>query len=176
MKQNVTINLCFVLAISQSWPPCMRIIVKDTLLEKIKVGSLYIITCDGGTVGREGNVSILIPDINVSKTHAEIKFNKDTNSYQIIDLGSQNGTILNGKRISDAKQKSQPVDVVHGSLIQFGSTKLLCHIHDGQKTCGHCEPGLIQAETTVKSGKIINKNELKIKLICKFFRRKINHQ
>ena len=67
-------------------------------------------------------------------------------SYEIIDLGSRNGTILNGKRISASKQESEPHEIVHGSTVQFNSTKLLFHIHNGYETCGHCEPGLIQHE------------------------------
>lgn len=132
----------------------MRIILKETTIEKLKIGSLYIITCDGGTLGREGDHSIIIPDINVSKIHAKITFDKESNKYVIVDLGSQNGTILNGKRISQAKQTSEPQEIVHGSIVQLGSTKLLCHIHDGQKTCGHCEPGLIQIENNVQGESI----------------------
>ncbi|GLV43490.1 uncharacterized protein CBL_04032 [Carabus blaptoides fortunei] len=143
------------LELTKSWPPCMRIILKETMIEKLKIGSLYIITCDGGTLGREGDHSIIIPDINVSKVHAKITFDKDSDKYVIVDLGSQNGTILNGKRISSAKQTSEPQEIVHGSIIQLGTTKLLCHIHDGQKTCGHCEPGLIQVENNVQEIKII---------------------
>lgn len=46
--------------------------------------------------------------------------------------------------MSNAKQESNPMPLVHGTTLQIGQTKLLCHIHDGHSTCGHCEPGLIQ--------------------------------
>lgn len=46
----------------------MRIIVKETNLPKVKVGTLYLITKDGGTIGREGeNHAIVIRDHNVSR-------------------------------------------------------------------------------------------------------------
>ncbi|CAG5083665.1 Similar to Aggf1: Angiogenic factor with G patch and FHA domains 1 (Mus musculus) [Cotesia congregata] len=64
--------------------------------------------------------------------------------YELIDLGSRNGTYVNGKRVSVAKQESEPVEIAHGSIVQVASTKLLCHVHNGHETCGHCEPGLIQ--------------------------------
>lgn len=32
---------------------------------------------------------------------------------------------------------------MHASTLQIGNTKLLCHIHKGNNTCGHCEPGLL---------------------------------
>lgn len=63
-------------------------------------------------------------------------------------MGSRNGTLLNGKRISNAKQESDPVLIIHGCLIQLSQTKLLCHIHDGHMTCRECEPGLIKVEVS----------------------------
>lgn len=73
-------------------------------------------------------------------------------------MGSRNGTILNGKRLSVAKQESDPVQVAHGSIIQVGTTKLLCHIHNGHETCGHCEPGLVQQNSN-NSEMIISKEK-----------------
>lgn len=64
--------------------------------------------------------------------------------YRVIDSGSRNGTFINGKRLSVAKQESEPCEISHGSVIRVGGTKLLCHVHDGNETCGHCEPGLVQ--------------------------------
>lgn len=135
----------FFVEIARAWPPCMRIIVKSTSVTKLKEGTLFIITYEGGTLGREGNHSILIPDINISKHHLRFSFDMDTGQYLITDLGSRNGTLLNGKRISASKQESEATEVVHGSQIQIGSTVLLCHIHLGNETCGHCEPGLLQS-------------------------------
>lgn len=64
-------------------------------------------------------------------------------AYTCIDLGSRNGTFMNSKRMSNAKQESEPMKLLHGAVIQIGQTKLLCHIHDGHSTCGQCEPGLL---------------------------------
>lgn len=60
-----------------------------------------------------------------------------------MDLGSRNGTYLNGKRMSNAKQESDAIVVNHGSTLQLSQTKLLCHIHEGNTTCDECEPGLV---------------------------------
>ncbi|KAH9643633.1 hypothetical protein HF086_006109 [Spodoptera exigua] len=98
-------------SVAKHHPPCMRVIVRETKLPKLRVGNLFIITKDGGTVGREGEQHIiLLKDHNVSR-------------------------------------------VVHGSTIQIGETKLLCHIHPGNDTCGHCEPGLLM-EATEKEKKV----------------------
>ncbi|XP_023954363.2 angiogenic factor with G patch and FHA domains 1 isoform X3 [Bicyclus anynana] len=130
--------------VAKHYPPCMRIIVRETTLPKLKVGSLYLITKDGGTIGREGDHhDILLKDNNVSRNHLELKYDIDKRLYFAVDLGSKNGTLLNGTRMSESQQTSVPMEVVHGSTIKLGETKLLCHVHAGHDTCGHCEPGLI---------------------------------
>lgn len=75
----------------------------------------------------------------------------------MIDSGSRNGTFLNGKRLSVAKQESEPHDIMHGSIIKVGATKLLCHIHNGNETCGHCEPGLVQRNVSLDGNKASKK-------------------
>ncbi|CAH2089469.1 unnamed protein product [Euphydryas editha] len=131
-------------SVAKHHPPCMRIIVRETNLPKLKVGALYLITKDGGTIGREGeHHAIVIRDHNVSRNHLDINYDMDKRMYLAVDLGSKNGTILNGIRMSESQERSTPIEVVHGSTIQLGETKLLCHIHAGNDTCGHCEPGLI---------------------------------
>lgn len=81
--------------------------------------------------------------------HAKFQYNEDKKLYEIIDLGSRNGTILNDIRLSVAKQESVPHEVIHGSILQIGSTKLLCHIHKGYETCENCEPGLLLENSTI---------------------------
>ncbi|KAJ3638730.1 hypothetical protein MTP99_002069 [Tenebrio molitor] len=130
--------------VTRKWPPCMRIIVEQSQHQKIRVGSLHIVTCEGGTLGREGDHAIILPDINISKCHLRFAFDKSKNLYFVTDLGSRNRTVLNGKRMCASKQESEAMEVAHGSRIQVGSVVLLCHVHDGTKTCGLCEPGLVQ--------------------------------
>lgn len=98
-------------------------------------------------MGREGSHDVILPDINCSKYHLKFTFDVDSAEYRCIDLGSRNGTLMNGKRMSNAKQESDAMPLKHGTVLQIGQTKLLCHIHDGHSTCGHCEPGLFQAPT-----------------------------
>lgn len=114
----------------------------------------------GGTLGREGKHDVIVPDINCSKYHLKFIYDENQSSYNCTDLGSRNGTLMNGKRMSNAKQESEPMKLLHGTVLQIGQTKLLCHIHDGYSTCGQCEPGLlgenlpsIYGESTEASGK-----------------------
>lgn len=134
----------------------MRIIVKKSSVPGLKQGSLHIVTCKGGSLGREGDHSVVIPDINVSKYHVRFTFDEERLCFLATDVGSQNGTLLNGNRMSASKVESEAIEVVHGSQIEVGSTVLLCHIHAGYQTCGHCEPGLIASK--VRGGRRVEWN------------------
>ncbi|KAF5293020.1 hypothetical protein FQA39_LY13789 [Lamprigera yunnana] len=173
MSQDDDTNLSDSIEVFKSWPPCIRIVIKSTEVPKLTTGSLYIITYEGGTLGREGDHSVLIPDINISKHHLKFNFNSEKNVYTVTDLGSRNGTLLNGKRMSVSKQESTELELVHGSELQIGSTILLCHIHHNSETCHQCEPGLLQSipykkeESAVASKSENHKSELR-KLRKKF--------
>lgn len=144
--------------------PCIRIMVEDTNVDKLKIGSLFVVTYTGGTMGREGDHAVLIPDINVSKHHAKFEFNSVRAAYFITDLGSRNGTWLDGERLSSALQESEPFEVQHGAIIQLGGTKLMCHVHAGRDTCASCEPGLVQQATTVVKEEVLYQHEYKEQL------------
>ncbi|XP_033750133.1 angiogenic factor with G patch and FHA domains 1-like [Pecten maximus] len=135
--------------IVSKWPPCIRMIVTDS--DIIDPGTLFIVTCTGATVGREKEMghTVLIPDINISKAHAEIHFDEDKYHYYLTDLASQNGTFLNEERVSEVnfpRLRVSPKFWAMMIILQFGCTRLLLHIHDGTDTCDECEPGQVQAQ------------------------------
>ena len=66
------------------------------------------------TVGRQGDCTIPLNDQNVSRRHAEIRPNRQ--NYVVVDLGSTNGTMVNGTRIHGETALSD------GDIISFGST------------------------------------------------------
>lgn len=136
--------------ISKNYPPSLRVVVQQTNSEKIRVGTLFLVTCKGGSLGREGEHEVLIPDINVSKCHLKFTYDETENCYKCQDPGSRNGTILNGTRISAPTEESALFSIPHGSVIQVSETKLLCHVHPGTTTCGHCEPGLLMQQEKTK--------------------------
>lgn len=126
--------------------PCIRAIVIRS--EKLNVGTLFIITYTGGTIGREKDFShvIRVPDVEVSKTQCTIEFDKERRQFFICDVGSRNGTFLNGVRLSESKQKSEPQVITHGDELTLGNTTFHLHIHPGSQTCDSCEPGQVQAQ------------------------------
>ncbi|XP_076995490.1 angiogenic factor with G patch and FHA domains 1 [Tamandua tetradactyla] len=128
------------------WPPCIRVIVIRSPV--LQTGSLFIITAvSPATIGREKDMehTLRIPEVGVSKFHAEIFFDHDLQSYVLVDQGSQNGTIVNGKQILQPKTKCDPYVLEHGDEVKIGETVLSFHIHPGSETCDGCEPGQVRA-------------------------------
>lgn len=72
---------------------------------------------DGGSIGRGSTCAVPVEDALVSRNHATITRELD-DSYVLRDLGSKNGTLLNGKRIAREVLK-------FGDRIQVGQTLLL---------------------------------------------------
>ncbi|KAH0628008.1 hypothetical protein JD844_008653 [Phrynosoma platyrhinos] len=128
------------------WPPCIRVIVVRSPV--LQMGSLYIITAvKPATIGREKSMehTLQIPEMGVSKFHAEIYFDHEFQSYVLVDQGSQNGTVVNGNQILQPKTKSEPQVLEHGDEVKIGETVLSFHIHPGSETCDGCEPGQVRA-------------------------------
>jgi predicted component of type VI protein secretion system len=69
--------------------------------------------------GRQAGVDILLNDDQISRRHAS--FEEVNNALFLNDLGSANGTRLNGRTIS----ANQPVSLTPGDRIQIGRTTLL---------------------------------------------------
>jgi hypothetical protein len=65
------------------------------------------------TIGRLPECTITLADPNVSRRHAEIR--PAGMGYRIIDLGSTNGTLVNGARVREH-------DLADGDVVTFGAT------------------------------------------------------
>ena len=68
------------------------------------------------TVGRLPECTISINDSNISRNHAEVK--AGPSAYVVNDLGSTNGTMVNGIRITGEQQLRD------GDIISVGSTHI----------------------------------------------------
>jgi hypothetical protein len=73
------------------------------------------VTADRVLLGRSRECDIRLVDTNVSRRHAEVRHEDD--AYWIVDLGSTNGTELNGRRVERAKLSD-------GDRITLGATDL----------------------------------------------------
>ena len=125
---------------------CIRAIV--TAADAVKVGTLYLVTCNGTTIGRDKKYTFYVPDKDVSKVHAVIKYEEKEGKYFIKDDRSVNGTFLNDRRLSESKTESKWFPIKHKDFLKIGSTVFVLHVHRGQETCYDCEPGQVQALLT----------------------------
>ena len=81
-------------------------------------------------MGRDPAAKIRLSDTEVSRRHAELTFGSE--GYRLRDLGSANGSLVNGRAIQD-------VLLVSGDRIQLGQTQLV-YVGAGQ---GKAPPGLL---------------------------------
>jgi pSer/pThr/pTyr-binding forkhead associated (FHA) protein len=72
-----------------------RVRARSALL--IVEGRRTVIGAGGVTIGRSRQCDLMIDDPNVSRQHAEIR--PRGGSWVLTDLGSTNGSLLNGRRI-----------------------------------------------------------------------------
>lgn len=80
-----------------------------------------------GTVGREG-CDVNIEDTEVSRRHAAIR--REGDAVVVEDLGSTNGTFVNGERISGAHSLGE------GDEVRFGATIWRLQVRSGQTVPG----------------------------------------
>lgn len=74
-------------------------------------------------IGRGDGVGVSLPDDEVSQQHAAVEF--ADGGFRVVDLGSTNGTLLNGEPV-----KSQAL--AHGDRLQLGGhvVQLVLEKHD----------------------------------------------
>jgi len=79
------------------------------------------------TGGGQSSCEFTIQDKTVSRKHAEIEANADGSKHYITDLGSHNGTLINGERLDACRE------VKEGDAIMFGQTEFrLAHSDEPQ--------------------------------------------
>ncbi|KAB1646475.1 MULTISPECIES: FHA domain-containing protein [unclassified Pseudoclavibacter] len=83
------------------------------------VGSRFLLDSDVVTVGRHPHADIFLDDVTVSRRHAEFRRTGTGAAvgYDVVDLGSLNGTYLNGTRIESAHLED-------GAEVQIGKFRL----------------------------------------------------
>ncbi len=77
-------------------------------------------------IGKGPRNDIVVADPAVSTAHALVRFEDD--AYTINDLGSRNGTFVNGERVSS------PRPLNHGDVIGMGLSKLTFRLSDYSET------------------------------------------
>ena len=91
----------------------------DIFLEVVKgpqIGERFFLDGERITIGRDPKVQLFLSDITVSREHAVIV--REGAEVHVQDLGSLNGTYLNGNIVEDAHLKS-------GDILQIGTFQLM---------------------------------------------------
>jgi pSer/pThr/pTyr-binding forkhead associated (FHA) protein len=86
-------------------------------------GARFLLDLDVITAGRSVDSDIFLDDVTVSRQHAE--FRRTGSGFAIVDLGSLNGTYLNGERVNEARLRG-------GDSVQIGRFHLIFRTADGQ--------------------------------------------
>lgn len=84
-------------------------------------GRDYRIDKDVSVLGRDGTCDFVVEDDTVSRQHVRIR--NDSGKFVLFDLGSGNGTHLNGEQIQRAELQDGDVIKVGDSLILFKEAK-----------------------------------------------------
>ena len=79
-------------------------------------GERFLLDSPETTIGRSGDNDVLLDDVTVSRKHANIR--RAGERFELIDLGSLNGTYVNNNSIARATLTS-------GDEIQFGKFHML---------------------------------------------------
>ncbi len=98
--------------------------MSDTMISRAPLfleinGTKHPLESPGLTIGRGTNADLRIDDPGVSRRHVEFRVQPGSGSpsVSVVDLGSTNGTLVNGQRV----QQSALQD---GSVVQIGSTRI----------------------------------------------------
>jgi len=83
-------------------------------------GVRHVLETERVTIGRQSGCTVVIRDTNVSREHAQLR--RRPNGWTLRDLGSTNGTKLNGVRVDDEQM------LADGDVIMLGAIKVTFEI------------------------------------------------
>jgi diguanylate cyclase (GGDEF)-like protein len=79
------------------------------------------VVCERGvTIGRDADVELPLDDVSISRRHCRVEREEASGTYRVVDLGSTNGTRVNGVRIDAPFALSEGDKIVLGaSIVRF---------------------------------------------------------
>ena len=80
-------------------------------------------------IGRAPDDDIIVADLGVSKHHAELRRSPD-GRYSITDLGSHNGTYVNGTRVSQQELNEGDIIAIGHATFRFAGGELIEDVDD----------------------------------------------
>ncbi len=83
-------------------------------------GRILDVRVNRSVIGRSGTADVHIPEDDISRRHALMW--REAGTLWLVDIGSSNGTAVNGERISDI------IDLTDGDNLAFGETDFTLRI------------------------------------------------
>jgi ABC-type multidrug transport system ATPase subunit len=84
-------------------------------------------------IGRIPDNDLVLSDLDVSRHHAELR-KSPTGSYEVVDLGSHNGTFVNGQRVASKLLTEHDLVSIGHSTFRLMDGELVQFVDDGQVT------------------------------------------
>ncbi|MFJ5957869.1 FHA domain-containing protein [Paenarthrobacter sp. NPDC092416] len=82
-------------------------------------GARFLLDADTTTAGRHPDADIFLDDVTVSRKHVE--FHRTRSGFEIVDMGSLNGTYVNHDRVDSVQLKN-------GNEVQIGKFRLTYYL------------------------------------------------
>ena len=84
-------------------------------------------------IGRATDNDLVLPDLNVSRRHAELRKSPGRH-YEIVDLGSHNGTFVNGRRVTAHMLTETDIVSIGSSTFRLKDGELSQFVDEGEIT------------------------------------------
>eukprot|EP00899_Mesostigma_viride_P005109 jgi/Mesvir1/1459/Mv14445-RA.1 len=86
--------------------------------------SVHCATVGSLSIGRVSRNDLVLDDAEVSAKHARIEWSPEDKAWLLVDLGSLNGTMVEGKLISNPVERrlSEAIVLEDGNVLSFGTT------------------------------------------------------
>ena len=85
------------------------------------IGEVVPLSPPGITIGRSSENDVSLPEAEVSRRHAQVSLSQVGDAgwmVQMMDLGSTNGSFINGRRI---EKPQVPIALQHGDVVRVGA-------------------------------------------------------
>ncbi len=107
-------------------------------------GSIFELTDDALTIGRLPENQASVPDPSVSGKHCVIE--RDGNKFTVRDLGSTNGTQLNGIKVNSSRLKPKDIIKVGSVDLMFDGENVEIDSGSGAEASGQSKTAKINIE------------------------------
>lgn len=106
------------------------------------MASATTVLCMQVNIGRLQGNTVSVPDNEISGHHVSMRWDASSRAWQVMDLGSLNGTMLNDRIISTSNRKpGRALRLSSDDILQLGSRtkfKITCVPHEMTQVVLHC--------------------------------------